>query len=100
MRKFLWTGAAVVVAWIIWAAQMPLFQLFGFCYDVTKLGPWGDTFGALNSLFTAGAFLGAVYAILLQQNQIKQDRIDREKVNREARNEEHKQRFETSFLNC
>lgn len=49
------------------------FELFEF-----PVGPgeFGDTFGALNALFTGLAFAGVIIAILLQRESIKQQNED------------------------
>ncbi len=98
MRKVVFAGAAILFLWMIWAVQRVIFYIFDIDWLPEKLGPWGDTFGALSSLFSAAAFLGAIYAIYQQQMQIDQARKDQEVVNEEARAEQHRQRFETSYF--
>lgn len=36
-----------------------------------QLGQWGDSFGALNALFSSIAVIGAIYAVVLQQRELK-----------------------------
>ena len=40
-------------------------------YNLPDHGTFGDMFGAINALFSGLAFVGVIYAILLQQTQIK-----------------------------
>ena len=41
-------------------------------------GIWGDTFGAINALFSGLALAGVAYAIVLQQKEIESQRIESE----------------------
>ena len=50
--------ALVAVAWV--AGALPL----AFLGTPDKAGEFGDTFGAINALFSGLAFAGVVYAIL------------------------------------
>jgi hypothetical protein len=71
----------------IWAAQRWLFLASTGSWPITELGPWGDTFGALNTLFAALGFIVVVFTFIRQQDQIKA-----------AQEEQHRQRFESSFF--
>ena len=53
---------AVLVAWA--AAGL------GPYYLIEAPGTFGDTFGAINSLFSGFAFVGLIYAIILQQQEL------------------------------
>lgn len=65
------------VAYVIgglWAALLIISAgvwLFG---DIEKLGTYGDTFGILNALFSGSAFVGLIYTILLQREELKAQR--------------------------
>ena len=50
-----------------------------------QLGTYGDMFGALTSLFTGAAFIGAGYAVVLQLRQLRHQQEDME------RNERHRE---------
>ena len=74
-RNWLFLGGLVVfgtcLAWLI-------LGLFIACSPAMREG-WGqigDSFGVINTMFSAAAVLGAVYAITLQQKDIKIQRDD------------------------
>lgn len=95
-------GAAIVLWLIYWAA------MFFFQSDSAVRGQFGDMFGAVNALFSAFAFAGLIYAILLQrkdlQLQLRELRDTREelrgqKEQLEAQNKTFlRQSFETRFF--
>jgi len=83
---------AVVASWYLWATHE--ISIFSFLspehmnnikYDTT--GTWGDTFGALNTLFAGLGFVGIIITILLQI-----------KAGREQKKDNHKQVFEESIF--
>src|ERR1039458_9822328 len=57
-----------VFAGLLWGANW----FFVVCYfhDDAKQGQFGDMFGAVNALFTALAFAGLIYTVLLQRDQL------------------------------
>lgn len=59
-----------------------------------RLGQWGDTFGALNALFSSFAFAAIISTLWLQQKQISQSQEEQARQLSEA----HRQRFESSFF--
>ncbi len=94
-----WLATAfVVLLWLAWAAQPWLFTQLGIVWNAETLGPWGDTFRALNALFAALGFLIIVTTLRMQQSQIRQAREDQKQLNQEAREEQHRHRFEGSFF--
>ncbi|MEO6053065.1 MAG: putative phage abortive infection protein [Chthoniobacterales bacterium] len=60
-----------------------------------RLGQFGDTFGALNSLISGLAFLGVLYSLALQQKEIQQS-VDDTKI---LIAREEKRAFEETFFN-
>ena len=44
--------------------------------NITDKAAFGDTFGAVNALFTGLAFAGLLFTIFLQQREIKLQRED------------------------
>lgn len=63
---------------------------------------FGDSFGALNTLFSGLAFLGVIYAIILQQKELSLTRkeLAGSRLALQEQNETQKiQRFETTFFN-
>ncbi|SFK99414.1 hypothetical protein SAMN04488518_113118 [Pseudovibrio ascidiaceicola] len=75
----------------------------------SERGPVGDSFGIINSLFSGMAFVGLVYAILLQRQElhlVKEERDDTRSILRhqqanldEQNKVTKKQAFETTFFN-
>jgi uncharacterized protein HemX len=63
-----------------------------FYPDLSSRGQFGDLFGGLNALFSALAFGGVVYAILLQRNDLELQReelkLTREELKRTAEAQE------------
>ena len=66
-------AVALLAVWTLWASQSLVVGFLGGTWDPPKLGAWGDTFGALNALFSALAFL----AILITLKQQRED-VDRQ----------------------
>ncbi len=93
-RSILSAAAFVIVVWFAWIGQEFIFRWFDVPWKVELLGQLGDTFGALNALFSALAFVG-VLATLIQQ---------REELSRQqtqiatAEKNQHRQRFEDNFF--
>ncbi|MGO4641700.1 putative phage abortive infection protein [Mesorhizobium sp. 2RAF45] len=87
-----WIIAAItvvlVVAWGLWAAQFwALPMLFDAVPDLPSRGQWGDSFGALNALFSAFAFSAVLITLWIQQRQIN-----------DAQRDQHRQRFDETFF--
>src|SRR5262245_28035925 len=51
--------------------------------DWTTRGQFGDMFGVVNALFSGGALVGVIYAVLLQRREIQLQRQDLELTRRE-----------------
>lgn len=76
--------------------------------DSTERGTFGDMFGAVNALFSGLAFVGVVFAILLQSNELRlqrkelkltRDELEGQKLQLEAQNQTlKKQNFENTFF--
>lgn len=65
--------ALVLLMWV--ASAVLAFHWFG---KPDNPGIWGDTFGAINALFSGLALAGVAYAIILQQKEIEAQRIESE----------------------
>lgn len=63
-----------------------------FYPDITASGQFGDMFGGINALFSGLAFLGVIYTILLQMEELglqrKELRLTRKELNRTAEAQE------------
>lgn len=81
----LWTG------WAIWGRQIAHVLSWG---DVESAGAWGDTFGALNTLFGAAGFIAVALTLIAQRRAFTQQQEEF----RAARIDQHKQRFEATYF--
>lgn len=77
--------------------------LLNFCFpDWSESGSFGDSFGAINSLFSGLALLGIIWTIYLQRNELTLQREELKKT-REEFNAQNKtlslQLFENTFFN-
>ena len=81
-NKKLYIGSGIVI--IIWLISFPLIKLLiDYETDFSKIGVVGDSFGAINALFSGLAFVGLIFTIYLQKNEL---RLQREEL-RLQRNE-------------
>ena len=95
---------ALVVIFVILSWSLTWYLL----KDSTDRGTFGDMFGAVNALFSGLAFVGVVFAILLQSNELKlqrkelkftRDELKGQKLQLEAQNKTlKKQNFENTFF--
>lgn len=77
----------VLTIWLLWMFIVVFAKIIGANVGIQEIGQWGDSFGALNSLFSALGFSAVIMTLLLQQ---KQNRIN------EA--DQHRLRFESSYF--
>ncbi|TWT57780.1 hypothetical protein KOR42_11460 [Thalassoglobus neptunius] len=63
-----WLGLGVAVSWLL---VSPVIRWLS-C-DWSEAGTIGDSFGAVNALFSGLAFVGLIYTILLQSKQLAQN---------------------------
>ncbi|WP_425903594.1 putative phage abortive infection protein [Agrobacterium radiobacter] len=85
-----WVVPAIIgiaALWLLWVFQAPIFELFSICWRSETLGQWGDTFGALNSLFAGLAAIGVVATLHLQRQALAAQKHD-----------QARQRFESHFF--
>jgi hypothetical protein len=79
---------ALMVVWSLWAAQhWVLPQMTPTIPPLEIRGQWGDSFGALNALFSAFAFSAVLLTLWVQQRQIS-----------EAQRDQHRQRFDETYF--
>ena len=79
-EKFrMWVVGTIVGG--IWFAWLLLGLVFAFRGDseISAAGVFGDFFGAINALFSSAAVALAVWAVLLQQKELKETREEFEK---------------------
>lgn len=80
---------------IIFSIIITALCVFGiwFCFpDMESRGQFGDMFGAISALFSGFAFLGVIYTIFLQQEELSLQReelkLTREELKRSAKAQE------------
>lgn len=108
----LWTGAgaiALVVLWFLWFwGGRHFLGVAGLDGTIEKAGVMGDSFGAINTLFTGLAMIGAVGSLAYQQKTIRDQQAaqaeqqkeiaDQQQQLHETHIEQLKARFEQSFF--
>ncbi len=91
MSYFLFLGAAVCALWIL-----SIFVIQELITDSGKRAAFGDSFGAINSLFSGLALAGIIYTILLQRRELALQRqeleLTRKELARSADAQEQSQR--------
>jgi len=84
----------VLIAVLLIVVLFPVyfFSIEYFYPQMTERGQFGDMFGALNALFSGLAFLGVIYAILLQRSELelqrKELKLTRREMERSAKAQE------------
>lgn len=73
LNNLYWLLLAVLAVWFSSIFIVPLF----YC-NLADRGIFGDSFGAINSLFSGLAFAGIIYTILLQRKELKLQRDELE----------------------
>jgi hypothetical protein len=92
---------AVFVSWVLFGAVI-------WSEDSTKTGPFGDTFGVLNTLFSGMAFAAFIYTVSLQRKELKLQRDELRDTRKELQGQREQmeqqnataaqQRFESTFF--
>ena len=71
---FVIVAALIITVVLIYPkCLLPAFALFAG-HDIQKLGIFGDSFGALNTLFSGLAFAGLIWTIFLQKQELEETR--------------------------
>lgn len=68
----LYLGSLIVL--VIWILSYPLIQYYSETDEIFDIGVFGDSFGAINALFSGLAFVGLIFTIYLQKNELKLQR--------------------------
>ncbi|MCP5059477.1 MAG: hypothetical protein GY937_22460 [bacterium] len=76
-----WIVLAAVLVFVFWAAAALVTAVLG---NFEASGQFGDTFGALNALFSGLAFTGVVAAVLLQSQELREQRKELRRAREEA----------------
>ncbi len=91
---FLFAGAAVLAMWII-----TYFILKGFNGDLVEFGQFGDSYGALNTLYSGLAFAGIIATIFMQRKELKYQREELELTRKELTKSAQAQDLSQQALN-
>lgn len=95
-NRAFWIGSIVIGAWLLsW-----LFLEIAYKGHPT-IGEFGDMFGATNALFSGLAFVGVIYAIILQRKELRLQRSELRQTREEFKIQNDtlaKQRFENTFF--
>jgi hypothetical protein len=100
-RYLYWVFGACVSLWLLWGASFlaaSAFKLGGW----PEFGQFGDTFGAINALFTALAFAAFWWTGWMQQEELKLQREELRNQRFELASTKEvfkRQTFETAFFN-
>lgn len=89
-----WAIAALLAVVILWVANW----MYGVSLNAAERGIFGDTFGAVNALYSGLAFVGVVYAILMQRYEValaKEDAKETKKIlDQQSRHLEMQNKFD------
>lgn len=78
-----WLVVAIVLVLVIWFLGPMVINL---CYDAPAgAGEFGDSFGAINALFTALAFAFLIYTSLMQKEELEMQRKELEMTREELK---------------
>jgi hypothetical protein len=99
--KFLrWTVSGVILIFALYSGALLKFTWPISELSISKAGTFGDSFGALTSLFTGLGFAGLLATVFLQREELKLNRRELEETRKEIRLQSqtfHQQRFEDAF---
>lgn len=87
-------AAVLILFWLAWVSQKAVFDHLGVNWEPSTIGQWGDSFGALNALFSALAFVAVLFTLKQQRDDLA--RQQRQIFN--AEQNQHRQRFEDNFF--
>ena len=93
LRSIIAASFAVSTLWAAWISQELIFQWLDVPWKSELLGQLGDTFGALNALFSALAFIAVLFTLKQQRDDLNRQQ---EQIFRTER-DQHIQRFEQTF---
>lgn len=104
-RMLIWGSTIILGAlWMAWLGQEFILQWADLPWKGEALGQLGDTFGALNALFSAFAFIAVLVTLKQQRDdvdrQLRQQRDDLARQQRQittAERDQHIRHFEQTF---
>lgn len=80
MKNILISCVTVLFIFVVY-----FFAVRHFYFDLVSRGQFGDMFGGMNALFSGLAFLGVIYAIILQKEELKLQRNELELTRKELK---------------
>ena len=87
-------GLFALATWFIWAMVPIITSWISIRWDPGTLGQWGDSFGALNAMFSALAFVAVLFTLKQQGEELRRQQRQILK----AEQNQHRQRFEDNFF--
>ena len=94
MRKIIFTIVGILLVFPIYYLVVKYFYP-----DIAASGQFGDMFGTVNALFSGLAFLGVIYAIVLQREELQLQRKELELTRKElTRSAEAQENSEKALL--
>ena len=96
-KKVRWSPWLLLFPGIIILWGISIIVLCRLLPDIGERGQFGDSFGAVNALFSGFAFAGVIYAIILQKRELELQREELEATRTEIRGQ-REQLFENSFF--
>src|SRR5687768_11808438 len=78
VESFVFYIVLVSIAWLLYAILIP--RVYS---EMTERGQFGDSFGALNTLFSGFAFAGIIFTIILQKRELALQRRELEYTRKE-----------------
>lgn len=89
--KSIWLAIILIILaislWIGWAGLPFILEWLGAPIEAERLGQWGDSFGALNTLFGAFGFTAVFLTLIMQGRTLRHQQED-----------QHRQRFDLTFF--
>ena len=103
MKKFLTIiiAAFVVFLWGTWFFAPWWMHRININWNLSEVGPWGDSFGVINALFSGLAFVAVVRTLMLQSEELsrQQREIERQQKRLDASDRDAQiDQFERTFF--
>jgi Putative phage abortive infection protein len=99
-EKVSWWPFALIVFGVsaLWLGSPFLIERIVVNWEFQKLGVFGDSFGAVNALFSGLAFTGLFYAILLQRKELELQRRELRSTRKVLQSQKHEAEKQNATL--
>jgi Putative phage abortive infection protein len=99
-EKVGWWPFALIVFGVsaLWLGSPFLIERIVVNWEFQKLGVFGDSFGAVNALFSGLAFTGLFYAILLQRKELELQRRELQSTRKVLQSQKHEAEKQNATL--